>query len=124
MKSDLTTSLPILADDFGANVESQGEVNFFAVLAGALGMAAGATAANPLVSGTFGAMGAFSAIIGNTAGKPNDGKSKLGKAETEMAKIVNGTIDDAMNNVGKIADALFGVPGSKEEDIPKGMCKL
>lgn len=89
----------------------------------ALGMSAGITAADPFLSGTLGAVAGFSGLIANSVGKPNkdSGLYKLGKIESELAGIVNMTIEDSLENVHRISGAIFGVPGSDEADIPKQM---
>lgn len=119
----MSNDIPTLAHDFGADKESDKSLNFFAMIGAALGMSAGITAADPLVSGTFGAMAGFAGLIANSAGKPNQdsGVYKLGKIESELAGIVNKTVDDARTNLQRISGAIFGVPGSTEVDIPAQM---
>ncbi|ORY10157.1 hypothetical protein BCR34DRAFT_588762 [Clohesyomyces aquaticus] len=122
LKGNLTNDLPILVDDFQVDKETDKELNFFAILAGALGMAAGATAANPAISGPLGALGGISAIIANTK-PPNQDSAfeKMGKVKADLAKITSATCEQAYKAITQIQDAIHGREGTSEDMLPAEM---
>lgn len=105
-----------VVEQFGKPEEDESP-NYAALLSGALSIGAAASDANPTMGGALGALSGLAGIVGELNGKDEAGDD----SEDLALRMVRGTCQAAKASISKIVDAVVGVPGSSEVDIPFDM---
>lgn len=103
-----------------AGPEKPDAPNAFAIASGIFGIGSALSGANPPAAGALSAFSGIAGILGELIKDP-DNTPSLASSEGELAVLIDNVCHGTKDRIIKALEAVMGVPGSSEIDIPQEM---
>lgn len=103
-----------------AGPEKPDAPNAWAIASGVFGIGSALSGSNPAAAGTLSAFSGIAGIFGEVMKEP-DNTPSLASSEGELAVLIDDVCHRTKDRIIKALEAVMGVPGSSEADIPQEM---